>query len=418
MQSKNLAKYLELILVTGILAFVYLSNISKVEFHPDESQWIAASYIFENYARLEFKSEAWDKYYATTTQPPVANYIMGLGRFIGGFRRPDLNKPWDFERGREYNERVGAKPSASLLWWSRLPMAILAILSIGLVFLLLRKASTIAAYAWLALVVFNPYFALHLRRAMGESSLVFFSMLTLYLATQAVISAQGNSVTQKRNITLWLLLAGIASGLAGESKLNGITVLGANLVIAAMLGFMLNEKLKEKITAALWYGLVTSTACICAFLAINPFLWTAPFSRTLNMFTFPAQRMNLQITIYSGSYMTPIQRLTIIPTRVFHSYASLPIPAIFNFILVALGALIAFVSLRGLLIRKDFKPAYVTFLSMAFFTTTPVWLSQLDWDRYYMYPVLFATAFTAIAIDWIIRTSLRAGKKYFSQSVG
>jgi len=116
--------------------------------------------------------------------------------------------------------------------------------------------------------------------------------------------------------------------------------------------------------------------------------------------------------------MAPLQRITIIPTRVFHSYASLPIPTIFNFILVALGILITFIALRGLLTRKDFKPAYVTFLSMAFFTTIPIWLSQLDWDRYYIYPVLFATAFTAIAIDWIIRTSLRVGKKYFSQSAG
>ena len=96
MLSKNTVKYLELILVIGILAFAYLSNISQVEFHPDESQWISTSYIFENYVRLEFKSEAWDKYYATTTQPPVANYIMGAGRFIGGYRRPDLNKPWNF----------------------------------------------------------------------------------------------------------------------------------------------------------------------------------------------------------------------------------------------------------------------------------------------------------------------------------
>ena len=85
MPSKKTAQVLELILVTGILAFVYLTNIDKVEFHPDESQWIGTSYIFENYVRFEFKSEAWDTYYATTTQPPMANYIMGAGRFIGGY---------------------------------------------------------------------------------------------------------------------------------------------------------------------------------------------------------------------------------------------------------------------------------------------------------------------------------------------
>ena len=364
---------------------------------------------------MEFKSPVWDKYYATTTQPPVANYIMGLGRFIGGFRRPDLNKPWNFERGRDFNERTGRMPSAGLLWWSRLPMAILAMASIGIVFLLLRKASSIAAYAWLALAVFNPYFALHLRRAMGESSLVFFSMLTMYLATQALTVAQGNKVNQKRNITLWLILAGIASGLAGESKLNGIAALGINLTIALLLGLLLNEKLKEKFTAVLWYGFVTGAACVFAFLAINPYLWSSPLIRTYQMFAFPAQRMSQQTTVYTGSYMTPVQRLTIIPTRVLHDYASLPIPAAFNFILVAIGVSIASLALRALLTRQDFKPAYFTILIMALYTTTPIWLSQLDWDRYYMFPIIFTTIFAAIAIDWIINTSLRVGKKYFSQ---
>jgi hypothetical protein len=415
MLSKNTVKYLELILVIGILAFAYLSNISQVEFHPDESQWISTSYIFENYVRLEFKSEAWDKYYATTTQPPVANYIMGAGRFIGGYRRPDLNKPWNFERGRDYNERVGAKPSEGLLWWSRLPMAILAMGSIGLGFLLLRKNSAIAAYAWLALTVFNPYFALHLRRAMGESTLVFFSMLTLYLATQALVSAQTGGANQKRNIIVWLILAGITSGLAGESKLNGITALGINLTFALLLGFLLNEKIKEKITAVLEYGFVTGAACIFAFLAINPRLWTAPLARTMDMFAFPAQRMNLQTTIHTGSYMNPVQRLTIIPTRVFDDYAALPIPALLNFILVAFGVWIALLALRDFLQQKNFNPAYVAFLIMALFTTTPIWLSQLDWDRYYMYPVIFATAFTAIAIDWIIRMGWRYGKSFWDK---
>ncbi|HKY55157.1 MAG TPA: hypothetical protein VJM08_12660, partial [Anaerolineales bacterium] len=102
-----------------ILFLVYLSGLGKVEFHPDESQWIATSDIFEAYVRMEFNSEAWDQYYLILHQPPVACYTIGIGRFIGGYRRPDLNPPWNFERGRQFNERVGAVPSNGLLWWSR-----------------------------------------------------------------------------------------------------------------------------------------------------------------------------------------------------------------------------------------------------------------------------------------------------------
>lgn len=420
MQSHILIRRVEFILATVILFFVYLPGLGDIEFHPDESQWISASHIFESYVRMEFNSEAWDQYYLNLHQPPVACYIIGIGRFIGGYRRPDLNPPWNFERGNKFNERMGAVPSDGLLWWSRLPMAILGILSIMLGFSILRKSSTIAAYAWLGLVIFNPYFSLHLRRAMGESSLIFLTMLTLYLVTQALALAKENGANpnQKWNITLWLLLAGITSGLAGETKLNGIAILGTNLVIAIILGFLLNEQFKEKITAAFWNGLSTSAMFLFAFLAINPFLWSAPFARSMQLFTDRVQGVSWQTTTYSGSYMDIGQRIRIIPTRVFHDYASLPLPALFNFILVVLGIGITFMSLRGLLNRQDFKPVYVAFLIMAFFAATPIWLSPLDWDRYYIYPVLFAAAFTAIAIDWIIRTSLRVGKRFFSRSSG
>jgi hypothetical protein len=418
MQSKNRVKFLELILVIGVLAFVYLTNLSQVEFHSDESMWIGTSYIFENYVRLEFKSEVWDKYYKTVTNPPVANYVIGLGRFIGGFRRPDLNKPWNYERGREYNERIGAMPSENLLWWSRLPMAIMAVLSVGIGFLLLRKLSVITGYLWLALILFNPYFSLHLRRAMGESTLVFLSMLTLLFDIQALAAAQTDNAHQKRNSLLWLFLAGITSGLAGEAKLNGIPLLGANVVVAILLGSLLNRPLKEKIIATVQYGLVTSFAGIFAFIGSNPYLWPAPLTRSIQMFVDRAQTMQQQAITYSGSFMTPAQRLTIIPTRIFHDYASLPIPAVFNFALVTLGVVIALLSIRGLRARKNFDPTPIVMLVTAFFVSAPIWLNQLDWDRYYMYPELFAVAFTALALDWIIRTGWRYGKKFFSPQTG
>jgi hypothetical protein len=248
---------------------------------------------------------------------------------------------------------------------------------------------------------------------MGESCLVFFTMLTLYLATQAMEKETG--VTQKRNLTLLFLLAGITSGLAWASKLNGILVLGTNLAMIVLLAFISNDPFKQKLTLALRYGSITSIMCVFTFIAVNPFLWQSPLKRILMMFENRTQEMSQQAVTYSGSYMSISQRVEIIPTRVFYDYASLPIPTVLNFMLVALGVLIAFTSLRGLLTQKDFKYGHITFLITAFFTATPIWLSQLDWDRYYIFPVLFATVFTAIAIDWIIRTGWYYGKSFWDQ---
>src|SRR5262245_46055780 len=94
MRPRNFIQYIELTLVIGILAFVYLPNLNDVEFHPDESQWIGTSDAFESYLRLEFDSPVWAPSYWTLTQPPVARYMIGIGRYVGGYHRPELNHPW------------------------------------------------------------------------------------------------------------------------------------------------------------------------------------------------------------------------------------------------------------------------------------------------------------------------------------
>src|SRR4051794_31482078 len=101
----------EVLLVFCTLAFFYLTGLSSVAFHPDESQWIATSNVFETYFSGDFQSSLWHKSYWTLTQPPVARYIIGFSRYMGGYHIADLNTPWDFERGRDFNDRKNAMPS-------------------------------------------------------------------------------------------------------------------------------------------------------------------------------------------------------------------------------------------------------------------------------------------------------------------
>jgi len=217
MQAKIWVRTIELIIVTAILTSVYLTTIDKVEFHPDESQWIATSNTFEAYLKLEIRSPVWEPSYWTLTQPPVARYFIGAGRLIGGIHRPDLNRAWNFDRGTEFNIQKGAMPSDRLLWWSRLPMAGLAVISMALVFILLRtSAYPLAAYVWIWLVTINPYFLLHLRRAMGESCLVFFTILAVYFYTIALETIKDPNYNRK-HIVFWIGLAGIMHGKAKSS---------------------------------------------------------------------------------------------------------------------------------------------------------------------------------------------------------
>jgi len=418
MQTKKWLKYTELIFVTGMLAFFYMADIDKVEFHQDESQWIATSNVFEAYLKLEFRSSVWEPSYWTLTQPPMARYFIGAGRLLGGFHRPDLNRAWNFERGTKFNIQKGAMPSDRLLWWSRLSMAWLAVISMALVFILLRvSVYPLAAYAWILLVTINPYFLLHLRRAMGESCLVFFTVLAVYLYTIALETAK-DSKHNRRAILIWIGLAGIADGLAWASKLNAVTLIGAGIVISILLAIKLHNTWKGKITASLQYGSISILACTLTFLAVNPFLWGAPVQRTSLMFENRIMEMSQQTVDYSGSYMDLNQRLEIIPMRVFHDYTSLKVPDIFNYTLCLIGLIISSRAFYDLIKRPKSSPAYIIFLIVGFFTTSPIWLSRLDWDRYYIFPVLFSTGLIAIALGWFLHIGFRLAVRLYQRTAG
>ena len=135
MKFKFLIRALEMILVAAILAVTYLPNIGSVQFQTDESQWIGTSNMLESYVGLEFDSPIWGISYWNITQPPVPRYLIGIGRLIGGYDAQELNPPWDYGESPEFNRAHGVIPSDDLLWWSRLSMTALGILSILIAFL-------------------------------------------------------------------------------------------------------------------------------------------------------------------------------------------------------------------------------------------------------------------------------------------
>ena len=317
MQIRQIKNKVEILLVVCILALFYLPNLSTVEFHNDESQWIATSNVFETYIKLDFGSSLWNRSYWTLTQPPMVRYVIGLSRYLGGYHIPDLNTPWDFNRGVDFNTRQGAMPSNGLLWWSRLPMAILAIASLSIVFTLLLAAwGRFAGYIWLGLVAFNPYFLLQLRRAMGESCLLFFTVLGLYAVYKALNSAEENAGQSKRAVYLWLAVAGIASGLAGASKLNGLANVLAPILTACVVALRSKSSAGGKLRSALGGGALAGICCVVVFVAVNPFLWPNPIGRTIQMFQHRVEEMSQQTVTHPVDYISNwSQRLQVVPGR-------------------------------------------------------------------------------------------------------
>jgi len=415
MQSKNISLIL-ILLTICIVIYALLSNLGEVEFHPDESLWIGTSDSFEAFLKMEFNSSTWDISYWTLTQPPITRYIIGFFRYMGGYQRPDLNQIWNFNRGNQYNIRNGAMPSDGLLWWSRLPMAALACASILLVFMMLNKTSDFfAGYIWIGLILLNPYFFLHLRRAMGESPLLFFTIITLFLSAQGLRSAKANGINDKKIAITYIGLAGIASGLAWASKLNGATLIVSNIMTSILLAYITSNNRKDKIKFSILFSTISGLLSIATFVAVNPFLWPAPVQRTQMMFENRIKEMEEQSVTYSGSYMDPKQRVDLIPARVFSDYASLKSRLVLNMGLFIFGVYVVIKSAWETTHSGKGETFYIPLFTISFFTSVPIVFSSLDWDRYYLFPVFFTTLIIAIALARIATRSIIWSPKFYDR---
>jgi hypothetical protein len=390
-------RWLEALLVALVVLLLYLPTLEEVEFHGDESQWISTSRYFEHFLSGDYESAVWRVHYWTLTQPPVVRYTIGISRRLAGFGTPDLNKPYRFRNRPSENVRRGRVPSPDLLYWSRFPMVIQSAAAFGIViFLVAHAAGRLAAYLSVLLLVLNPYFALHLRRAMGEATVLFWGLMTALIAFLVLRRLRRGGLS-----TIGLLLgsaaAGVTAGLAGASKLNGLSAIGVGAAIAV--GILLSPTQKS------WRGAVSLAAVVIAacgaFVLVNPFLYPAPMERTKAMFENRVREMNGQVKRNPEDNQVPLdRRVRIVPKRVFRTHSPWRFPGggVVNALLGLIGVLWLASRLRRLWREPEGGEACLVLLASSVALSSPILLLPLDWERYYVFPVVFSTAFTALAL--------------------
>ena len=249
MRVKQIWQWVECIILFSFLVIFYGSRLKTTGFQPDESQWIGTSYVFEDYFRGDFDSPSWDEFYWTVTQPPLPRYVIGLGRMIGGLGVADLNTPWDWNIETQINLAKGAMPSEQLLWWSRLPMGILAACSILIGFFFLKKLQgRFTGYLWIFLCSLSSFFPEMLNRAMGEASLLACIAGLLLISDWLLQSSFRQKFIEKpEGLYVHLLFLGIVIGLAQSSKLNGLSAIGAGFAIVSIIIFRMEQSRTLKI---------------------------------------------------------------------------------------------------------------------------------------------------------------------------
>lgn len=417
LHSRRLRGAVEYALVLMLLIFAFLSREETVSFHSDESQWIFMSGSFELFVRGHTDKPQWQRAsYWNVTQPPIAKYVIALGRLAGGIGSDELNNPWRYGLAFEKNRERGAVPGRALLWWSRLPMLLMAAGS-GLILWATvgTAAGRTAGYTFLILYISNAYFSDTLVKAMGDSPLVLFILISIPVACAAMkawlhISSDSNGSHRVFQAPVfWFCLVGICCGLAGASKLNGLSLLGGGALLCTICLWVtprpVAARFKMAVSGALG-ALVLSAGT--AFIAVNPFLWSKPLRKLGLMYDHRVAQL-AGIGKERGGIESLAEYIQIVPTRIFETYAAISFDGALylNVILCLIGGFYLFSKAIAFLRRKSTEPTQVVFLSVAMATAIPSLFTPADWDRYYILPVLFSTVAIAVALGYIMERIYR-----------
>jgi hypothetical protein len=397
--SKSLSA-VEIILLGILLLFGYTRDIASVEFHPDESFWIVSSVRLDKLLAGDFESALWtDEPVIIFEVRPLPSYFTAVGQRVGGLYAQDLPPYWIWGLPDEENLARGAMPSDELIWWSRLPMVVIAAFSMLLTAVLLAKShSRLAAYIFV-FISLNGYFLLNLRRAMSEASILFFTVLTMYASYKLLIAVISKDMNKS---ILWSLVVGLFSGLAGQSKLTGlicagIAILGVILVIIPRPA-QWPSILKQRMLLTIIF--VISMTTLVTFIASYPFFYMDTVDRISETLYARNQILEYQVYTYADELIPSNSRLTILFQRILdyplhldaNQVLNIPLHWL-NFTFVALGMAQVIKQVRNSGTERDIN---LVLLLGALLCAVPMLFAPFDWERYYLYPIYFGCIFFAI----------------------
>ncbi len=355
----------------------------------------------------------------------INRYTIGAVWHVAGYSRDQLppRPGWDWGLSYADNVRTNHRPAEPLLNAARLPSTLFFAFSIPFMFLIgYRAGGRASAYAASVLYALHPVLLLNGRRAMQEGAMLFFGILTVWIA---VIIAHRRALQQSVNIALWALLA-LACGLALTAKHSGIVFVGAALGWIAF-AELTHFKLRRAISAAF----MTAAAGILAvglFIALSPALWNDIPARLSDLLNVRAQLIDIQINLDPIAPMTLQQRIEQIIIQPFITpvahfevdfwrddpnvqaeiarYMASPLSGI-QFGQVG-GAVLTFLAAVGLIIclygvfwAKDptRRAFYAGMLAWTLVNIAALLANPLPWQRYYLPFIPAACLLAALGIN-------------------
>lgn len=376
-----------------------LNGIESTPFHKDESRWLNRAHYLADLA--DPFGPTWNDQFLSRGQPPVGSYMMGLGLVLQG-RDLDTNNAYDFRRSGDFNRALGTLPDHDDLMAGRRWNSFLGAVAAALVYLIVRRLTNpIGGIFGSLFLIANPLQLWHNRLALADTTLT----LTLALLIFCVIQLM------KKPGWGWAIATGVLIGIGGANKFTPLALVAPLAGIGVLMlirGWLDGRVLRSTRCAGIarvpsfrdpgWKLASVPLTALITFVAIYPYLWPNPVSRTLALIRFRQTEMANQYRIYPRFRTdTPLDALE----RTVHSLgeawsstqqllstAGMPSLGDRLSMLDVYLATAGVVLLLAVGIRKGLRSAELAVGSIIIFQTATIILSmRVDFERYYL-PIL------------------------------
>ncbi len=387
-----------LFLAVILLLFILPVMITRPE-HPDEYNWFSTSDYFEDWIGFKTDAHSWQMHYLTLAEPNVPRYLIGITRLVAGIPPEALNHPYNWEISYEENVAEGRAPTHEQILIARIPMAILTMVLGGWMYIVFSKlVNRLFGCIWLILFIFNSLLLRSLVPAMSEAPMLLFSIIACYFVYHALQQlpkdfniAENQSLPKFPKSFWYILCSGTFISLSMSSKIHTLGIFG---VFCILLVFTVFTHLKhlpfgKKFTLMVRGFSIGFFAILLTYTLLHPIAYPNPVRALTLMFRYRLHEMSYQAELWNDfGDMTLIQRWAHLFGRLFSTYASIP-SVILNIVFALLGAVSLVADfLRSLKQKQPFPFIIVTLLLLSILFAA-AFMSPLDWERYYLYPVFF-----------------------------
>lgn len=243
-------------LVGFCLGLTFWVNLAGEPHFVDESAYVSQAYFGDLFLTRDTSSTLWFEYPGFDL-PPLTKYLVWSGLVAGGDARPGpaAMRAW-------YANTASRFETPDSLRHARNPIALCGLVTVIATGLVARRwRGNVAAILAMLLLTIHPLFRTHARRAMADVP----TEMGVILAVLAFLPlVNGQKPWLRRTI-----MAGLATGLAASSKLNGL------LAGIVFLAWAIVE-LKRGNVKCLGRLLVAGVIGAGLFIWLNPFLYGTP----------------------------------------------------------------------------------------------------------------------------------------------